>query len=334
RPAQAVGDTDVPFVEAIEDPATEVFVVEASSFRLAHSARFEPRVAGWLNFAPDHLDAHATIEDYEAAKASIWANLGAGSVAVVNLDDPVVAAHGAALSVDTIDLVGFSLDLAPGSKTPAGRLVSWGVGSIDDHDHLIGPDGPLLPIDQLARRQPHDVANALATAALAIGAGASAAGVAEALRTFAGLPHRLEPIGTWGEVAWYDDSKATVPHATVAAVGGFDSVVLIAGGYPKGLSFEPLRSTVPPVRTVVAIGDAAAEVEGVFGDLVPVQVATSMDQAIELADQAARPGDAVVLSPACASFDWYRNYNERGDDFQRRVQGRFGPGEDKEVVTS
>ncbi len=333
RPAMAVGNTDVPFVEAIDEQATEVFVVEASSFRLAHSDRFRPRVAAWLNFAPDHLDAHATLEDYEAAKASIWSNLGSGSVAVVNLDDPVVVARAAALDHDSVEVVGFSLDLLPGSAGPTDGTVDWGVTAVDGRPTVVGPSGPLIAVDELARRQPHDVANALATAALAMAAGATATGVAEALRHFTGLPHRLQPIGSWDGVDWYDDSKATVPHATVAAVGGFESVVLIAGGHPKGLAFDPLRSTVPPVRAVVAIGTAAPEIEAVFGDLVEVTVATTMDQAIEAAAGLARPGDAVVLSPACASFDWYRNYEERGDDFRRRVQGRFGPGDNQEVVS-
>ncbi len=321
RPAQAVGNTDVPFVEAIAEPATEVFVVEASSFRLAHSARFRPRVAAWLNFAPDHLDAHATLADYEGAKASIWAHLEPGATAVANADDPVVAAHAAAIGDGEVDgeveVQRFSLDRTD---------VEWRVEGVDGRPHLVGPDGPLMATDDLARRQPHDVANALATAALALAAGATPAGITGALRDFAGLPHRLQPLGSWSGVAWYNDSKATVPHATVAAVGGFASVVLIAGGSSKGLSFDPLRATVPPVRAVVAIGQAAAEVATVFDGLAPVETAASMAEAIELADQLSQPGDAVVLSPACASFDWYRNYGERGDDFSRRVLARFGAG--------
>jgi UDP-N-acetylmuramoylalanine--D-glutamate ligase len=330
RPARAVGNTDVPFVEAIADPSTEVFVVEASSFRLAHSARFRPRVAGWLNFAPDHLDAHATLEAYEAAKASIWANLEPGAVAVANADDPVVSARAAELSGPAIDVRTFSI---AGLTGPPGRdQATWRVADVDGRPHLVGPDGPLVSVEELARRQPHDVANALATAALALAAGATPAGVAEVLRHFAGLPHRLQPVGTWDGVGWYNDSKATVPHATVAAVGGFPSVVLIAGGHPKGLSFEPLRTTVPPVRAVVAIGEAAEAIRAVYDGLVEVVPATTMDEAIDRAAALAQPGDAVVLSPACASFDWYGNYGERGDDFSRRVRARFGAPTDTEVV--
>ena len=327
RPAQGVGNTEIPFVEAIDDPETEVFVVEASSFRLAHSARFRPQVAAWLNFAPDHLDAHATIGDYEAAKASIWAHLEPGATVVVNADDPVVMAN-----VDGLAERGIVIQRFSTIEDATGDGAEWRLAEHDGHRHLMGPDGPLIAVDELARRQPHDLANALATAALALAVGASTAGLTEALRGFAGLPHRLQLVGRWDDIEWYDDSKATVPQATVAAVGGFESVVLLAGGHPKGLSLEPLRTTVPPVRHVVAIGEAAPDIEVVFAGRVPVEPAASMDQAIELASAAARPGDAVVLSPACASFDWYRNYGERGDDFSRRVRERFGAGDGTEMV--
>ena len=310
RPAEPVGNTEVPLVAAIERPDIEVFVVEASSFRLAHSRSFRPEVAAWLNFAPDHLDAHASLELYERAKASIWANLGPGSTAVANADDPVVMAH---LPVaDGVAVQTFSIN--PGVDA------DWSIDRSGDQPALAGPGGPLIAVSELARRQPHDLANALATAAIATAAGASPGAIADCLRDFAGLAHRLELLGCWDGVAWYNDSKATVPQATVAAVGGFPSVVLIAGGKGKGLSFEPLRSTVPPVRAVVAIGAAAAEVEAVFADRVPVVLAGSMLDAVHRAAELARPGDAVLLSPACASFDWYPNYVQRGLDFSAIVR--------------
>jgi UDP-N-acetylmuramoylalanine--D-glutamate ligase len=120
-------------------------------------------------------------------------------------------------------------------------------------------------------------------------------------------------------VSWYDDSKATAPHATLAAVRGFDSVVLIAGGRNKGLDLHELAAAAERLRAVVAIGDAAPEVEAVFTGVVPVRTATSMDEAVAAAHELARPGDTVLLSPGCASFDWYRSYGERGDDFARAV---------------
>ena len=304
--AAAVGNTDVPLVTAIDDPAIEVFVVEASSFRLGHSHRFRPSVATWINYAPDHLDAHASVESYEAAKASIWAPLDADALIVANADDPIVMRNVPAKHprVETFSL-----------HDPS---ATWRV----DDDRLVGPGGPFAVIADLQRRQPHDLANALAVAATAVGAGATIEAAADAVRQFTGLPHRLEYIGEWDGVAWYNDSKATVPQATEAAVVGFESVVLIAGGKNKGLALDGLRSTVPPVRHVVAIGDAADDVAQVFTGLVPVTAAGDMAAAVTAAGEVARPGDVVVLSPGCASFDWYPNYAERGLDFSRLVRER------------
>ena len=324
--AEAVGNTDVPFVESIADGATEVFVVEASSFRLGHSRRFRPTVAAWLNFAPDHLDAHATLDGYELAKASIWSHLEPGATILANADDPVVMKHvpvgpdggqPEGITVQTFSIAGATGAAGSSDSAPS---ATWSVADVDGSPWLSGPDGPFVSVDDLKRRQPHDLKNALATAALVIASGGSMAGVTETLKTFAGLPHRLEFLGSRDDVSWYNDSKATVPHATVAAVGGFDSVVLIAGGYDKGLPFEPLTATVPPVRTVVAIGDAADKIDAVYTGHVPVVRAGSMREAIAKADELAIPGDAVLLSPACASFDWYPNYVTRGLDFTELVR--------------
>ncbi len=305
--AVEAGNTEVPLVEAIDDPAPEVFVVEASSFRLAPLRRFAPRAGCWLNLSPDHQDVHVDLARYEAAKANIWRDFGPDQLAVANRDDPVVAGHAAGLPrVET-----FGLGPAP---TGAGH---WTV----DPEALRDPAGDVVARRaELHRALPHDLANALAAAATAREVGASAEGTASALRAFRGLPHRVELVGEAGGVRWYDDSKATAPHATLAAVAGFDSAVLIAGGRNKGLDLSALADAAPHLRAVVAIGEAAAEVEAAFAGVRPVTVATSMDDAVAAAADLARPGDAVVLSPACASFDWYRGYGERGDDFVRALR--------------
>ncbi len=314
RAAEAVGNTDVPFVTSIDNPDTEVFVVEASSFRLAHSAKFRPEVAAWLNFAPDHLDAHASLQAYEDAKASIWDNVEPGGTIVANADDPVVVAR-LPRSTPTMSSPGPTIQ-----RFSITGKAEWWIDGSGPEARLAGPDGPFLDASELTRSQPHDLSNALAVAAIAAAAGAEMSGIEATLRTFSGLAHRLEFLGRWQDVGWYNDSKATVPHATVAAVGGFESVVLIAGGKSKGLSFEPLRATVPPVRSVVAIGDSAAEIEQVFSGSVPVVRAGSMREAVRLARSIAEAGDAVLLSPACASFDWYPNYVQRGIDFSELVR--------------
>ena len=298
----AAGNTDVPLVDAIEDDL-DVIVVEASSFRLEFTETFHPIVAVWLNLAEDHLDWHPSMEAYAAAKARIWAAQGPDDVAVVNADDPVVMAHAAS---------------APS------RLVSFGLRAGDwhvDDGVLRMPDGrALLGVGELWRSLPHDCTNAMAAAAAAFAAGATDDAVRDALRAFRGLPHRLALVGDHGGVRYYDDSKATDPHAAAAAVRAFDSVVLIAGGRNKGLDLSVLADEVSHVRAVVAIGEAAPEVAAVFEGKVPVTMSATMDDAVAASRRFARSGDAVVLSPACASFDWYRNYGERGDDFARAVR--------------
>ncbi|MGH9275369.1 MAG: UDP-N-acetylmuramoyl-L-alanine--D-glutamate ligase [Acidimicrobiales bacterium] len=304
RRAVAVGNTEVPLIAAIDDPTVDVFVVEASSFRLLHSGRYAPAVGVWLNLAPDHLDNHATFEAYTAAKARLWADQRSDQVAVGNADDPIVAAHLA--------------------EAPA-RHITFGLGGDADNrlesDRLVLEDGTTLAmVGELHRAFPHDLANSLAAAAGTLHSGGSATGAREALLAFRGLPHRVWLVGEAGGVRWYDDSKATAPHATRAAVRAFDSVVLIAGGRNKGLDLSELTAAADHVRAVVAIGEAAPDVAAAFDGVRPVRTASSMDHAVQEAASLARPGDVVLLSPACASFDWYGSYAERGDDFARAVR--------------
>jgi UDP-N-acetylmuramoylalanine--D-glutamate ligase len=299
-----VGNTEVPLVAAIEEPDVDVFVVEASSFRLLHTQRFAPAVATWLNLAPDHLDNHATLDAYIAAKARLWADQTPDQVAIGNADDPVVLAHLAA--------------------APA-RHVTFGLGPDADHhlegDRLVLADGAVLAeVAELRRALPHDLANALAAAASAMHGGGTVAGAHDALVAFTGLPHRVSLVGEAGGVRWFDDSKATAPHATRAAVRGFESVVLIAGGRNKGLDLRELAADADHIRAVVAIGEAGPEVAAAFDGIRPVRTASSMDEAVAAAASLARPGDTVLLSPGCASFDWYGSYGERGDDFVRAVK--------------
>ncbi len=305
--AVAVGNTEVPLVEALTDDTVDVFVVEASSFRLGHTGSFTPAVATWLNLAPDHLDNHGTAEAYEAAKAAIWRDLAPHSIAIGNIDDPLVMRH-----------------LPPSGSTFGIQAGDWHI----EHGHLVGPLGAVVAVADLTRRQPHDLANAAAVAATASAAGATLEAIAATLMAFVGLEHRVQLVGEWDGVAWYNDSKATVPHATLAAVGGFDSVVLIAGGRNKGLDLSTLADAVPPVKAVVVTGDAADEIAAVFDDAVDagaieLRRAGTMAEAVAAAGELATAGDVVVLSPSCTSYDWYRNYGERGHDFMRLVNERW-----------
>jgi UDP-N-acetylmuramoylalanine--D-glutamate ligase len=307
--AAAVGNTEVPLVSAIDDPTIDVFVVEASSFRLAHSRRFTPEVATWLNFAPDHLDNHGDLINYEKAKARIWRDQSAMQVAVGNADDPVVMRN----------LV----------RAPA-QQVTFGFSSDADArvigDTLVGPGSTvLIRVDEMPRRFRHDIANALAAATTALCAGATPEAVCAVLRSFRGLPHRVALVAELNGVRYYDDSKATTPHAAVAGVTGVGpSVIMICGGRAKGLDLRELTAAAESVRAVVAIGEAAGEIVDAFAGLRPVHRADSMDEAVRTAADLAFPGDAVVLAPGCASFDWYSSYGERGDDFARAVRELAG----------
>jgi UDP-N-acetylmuramoylalanine--D-glutamate ligase len=301
----AAGNNELPLVSAIDDPGPKVFVVEASSFRLGHARSFRPTAGVWLNFAPDHLDVHASVEVYEAAKARLFAHQTPDDVAIVNVDDPVVARHGG-----------------------AGRRVTFGTDAdyTASAGHLHSPHGDLMAIADLPRALPHDISNSLAAAATALESGATTTGVRDALVAFRGLHHRVEPVGEWQDVQWFDDSKATTPHAVLAAVGGFASVVLLAGGRNKGVDLGALAAAAPHLRAVVALGEAADEVVAAFAPTgLPVVTAGDMDEAVRAAAGLARPGDAVVLSPGCASFDWYPGYAARGDDFARLVRLLHGP---------
>jgi UDP-N-acetylmuramoylalanine--D-glutamate ligase len=306
--AVAAGNNELPLVTAVDDPMTDVFVVEASSFRLDHSEHFAPRVGTWLNFAPDHLNLHRSLAAYEHAKARLWRDQPADAVAIGSMDDPVVLKH---------------------LRQARARQVTFGFGDPADFriedGQLVGDDGQrLAAVDELWRTFPHDLSNALAAAATALAGGATVDGVHDALVSFQGLAHRIELVAQHDDVRWFDDSKATTPNATAAAIRSFASVVLIAGGQNKGLDLRVLADEAPRIRAVVAIGEAAAEVEQSFTGVRPVVVARSMIDAVAQAAALARAGDAVLLSPACASFDWYKSYGERGDDFAARVRDLIG----------
>jgi UDP-N-acetylmuramoylalanine--D-glutamate ligase len=290
--AVAAGNIGLPLLDAV-DAETDVVVAEVSSFQLAFTTgAFRPHVAVVLNVAPDHLDWHGSFEQYAAAKARLFAHQDQDDVLVFNRDDAVV-----------LRLVADALS----------RRVAFSVS--DDAGAVLLQDLPLVA--------PHDRANALAAAAAALEVGASRDGINRALCEYPRLHHRVARIGNAGGVQYFDDSKATNPHATLAAVRAFDGldgqVVLVAGGRNKGLDLSVLRALAPRLRAVVAIGESAEDVERAFTGLVPVTRADSMRGAVGAAAQSARAADVVLLSPACASFDWYASYASRGDDFAREV---------------
>lgn len=301
--AAAVGNTEVPLAAALDEPV-DAFVVECSSFRLNWLQSFRAEVAVWLNLAPDHQNWHSSMSSYEAAKARLWANRRAGDVAIGFAADPIVMRN--LLAVGGV------------TRTFAAHDADYRV----EDDSLVGPSGVIAPVSCMTRTLPHDLTNALAAAALVLEAGlAGPSDVQRALASFRHPPHRIEPLGEIRGVRWFNDSKATSPHAALTAIRGFDRIVLLAGGLNKGLDLAELAVEHHRVKAVIGLGTAALEVTTPFAPYCPTRVATSMAHAVALADDLAEPGDVVLLSPACASFDWYPGggYPARGDDFKRLV---------------
>ncbi|HNJ98030.1 MAG TPA: UDP-N-acetylmuramoyl-L-alanine--D-glutamate ligase, partial [Ilumatobacteraceae bacterium] len=299
----AVGNTEVPLVAALDTDA-DVFVVECSSFRLNWLEHFRAEASVWLNLAPDHQNWHASLAAYEASKARMWSNLRPTDVAVGNADDEVVLR---------------ALRALPGPTRTFGRAT--GDYRVND-GWLVGPSGRIIEVAAMSRSLPHDLTNALAAAAIVLEARlASTADVARALATFQHPPHRIEPLGEIAGVRWFNDSKATSPHAALTAIQGFERIVLLAGGRNKGLDLASLATEHDRIKAVVALGDAAEEIVAAFSAHCPVEVATDMADAVRRAAALATPGDVVLLSPACASFDWYPGggYPARGEDFRRNV---------------
>lgn len=295
------GNTSTPLVDAISMDL-DAFVVECTSFRLAWTPTFRAEGAAWLNLAPDHLNWHRSMGTYEAAKAQVFANQTATDVAIGFVDDDAVRSR---------------LDVAPG------RHITFGFADADyrvEDGWLVGPRGRIAPIDQMRRSLPHDITNALAASALVLETGlADETAVATALATFEGPAHRLEHIGTWNDIAWFNDSKATTPHAAAAAIRGFEHLVLIAGGYDKGVDLGSMAAEPARVDAVIALGDTAPAIAAAFASVERVDSVADLAAAVQLAHRTARPGDTVLLSPGCASFDQYSGFEARGDHFRQLV---------------
>ena len=304
--AEAVGNTEVPLIESLATDA-QAFAIECSSFRLEHTEQFRVPASAWLNIAPDHLDWHSSFQKYFDAKAKMWANCLPNDVVVAPIDDVNIYAV---------------------ARASAARVVTFGALGGDYRvieNEMCGPLGPIMSISRMKRSLPHDVTNALAAAAVCIESGlANAEHVAHALEHFENAPHRIQFVAEIGGVRWFNDSKATSPHAASVALRAFDSIVLIAGGKNKGLDLSQMASEPHRMRAVVAIGASADDIARAFSGVCTVVKAENMNSAVLQANELSRNGDVVVLSPGCTSYDWYSNYGERGEDFMNCVRELSG----------
>ena len=308
------GNIGLPVLDALDNQDTlgrcpDVWVLELSSFQLETTSSLKPDAATVLNISQDHMDRYANLDDYAVAKTRIFAGQG---VQVLNRDDPAVMAMG--LEDRTQWTFGLTVNeaLAPGQ---------FGLATRKDRLWLCEGDEALLPVDKLPIAGLHNAANALAALALCRAIQLPYEGLIPALKTFEGLPHRVQKVAEVAGRTFYDDSKGTNVGATAAALLGFASpVVLIAGGDGKGQDFSPLRAAVGNARAVVQIGRDGPLIEAAIGGACPVHRAESMEEAVQLAFKLSRAGDAVLLSPACASWDMFRNYAHRAEVFIAAVK--------------
>jgi UDP-N-acetylmuramoylalanine--D-glutamate ligase len=314
------GNIGVP-LSAQVDASTDdtVHVVEASSFQLETTDRFHPRIAALLNFSADHLDRHPTVAAYAAAKQRVFANQTFEDWTVVNAD-----------SAEALDLAGptparqvrYALDAAPGAHVFADRGFIW--------QRTSDGDVPLVPLGVIRLAGRHHLSNVVAASAISSIAGADGPAMVRALEGFSGLEHVMEPAGTVGGVRFVNDSKATNVDAAARSIESFSSVVAIVGGKFKG---GDLRDLAVPLkahgRAVVAIGEARPLVRAALSATVPVVEVASLAEAVRRAWALARPDGVVLLAPACASFDMFVDYADRGRRFKEEVR-RFA--EEAEVT--
>lgn len=296
---------------AMREPQPAWAVVECSSFQLAGIDRFTPRIGILTNLAPDHLDWYDDVEAYYADKARLFTNASAGSRWILNAEDErartlIGDAPGTRLY--------FRVETAPESADELGGWVDGGALMIRTG---AGRTERLADAADLQILGPHNIANALAAALAARLAGASVDGIAQGLRTFEAPAHRLEPVVEKDGVLWINDSKATNIASTRVAVRGMTRpTVLLLGGKHKGEPYTELLPDLAHVKTIVAYGEAAPTIVADLEGKAPVErVDGCFDDVVEHARRIARPGDAVLLSPACSSFDMFRNYEERGKRF-------------------
>ena len=303
---RAGGNLGPPALDLLAD-GTELYVLELSSYQLETTRSLHCRAATVLNLSADHLDRYPSLASYAAAKARIFVRC---DTAVINLDDPLVVAMPRSAS----STLSFSLRASLGA--------TYALALHEGEWWLTRAASPILRLAELRIRGAHNAANALAALALGEALALPLGAMLAELRSFTGLPHRSQWIAEVKGVAYIDDSKGTNVGATLAAVAGHEGpLVLIAGGDGKNQDFTPLAAACQgKVRHVVLIGRDAALIAAALAGACTTEVCATLPQAVQAAARAARPGDTVLLSPACASFDMFRDYAHRGAVFAEAVQ--------------
>ncbi|MDA8016241.1 MAG: UDP-N-acetylmuramoyl-L-alanine--D-glutamate ligase [Thermoanaerobaculia bacterium] len=316
RNAVACGNIGEPVISLVDAPGQRTFVVELSSFQLESVELFHPLAAALLNVAADHLDRYDSLDDYRRAKLNVFRRQRHGDVAILNADDPSALAAAPELRA-RCRFFSRRGPVADGCFLQDGKILESAPDLETPRVLFEADDVPLPGVHQLE--------NAMAAALLALAAGAEPDRLVRGLRSFHGLPHRLETVATLDDVAYYDDSKGTNPAAVVKSLEGFadGAVHLIVGGRFKGGDLGELTDMAHrKVARAYLIGESAERFARCFSEqrAVPYEIASTLDVAVQRAAAQAQPGQAVVLSPACSSFDQFANFAERGKLFQQYVR--------------
>jgi UDP-N-acetylmuramoylalanine--D-glutamate ligase len=304
------GNIGTPLIARVESSSdSSVTVAEVSSFQLETIDQFRPDIAVILNVTPDHLDRHASLKEYARAKARLFENQTERDCAVLNADDPE--------TVQWMPSRPHVFWFSRQKRVAAGAFLR-GEEVVFRRD---GAETVLLRRDEIPLRGEHNVENVLAACAAASLAGAEPSAIANGVRTFAGVEHRLEFVAEIQGISFFNDSKATNVDATLKAVEAFPGpLLIILGGKDKGGDFSLLRDLLKRhARLALLIGAAAEKIAAQLGDAAPIERAGTMERAVRLAFERARPGDTVLLAPACASFDQFDNFEHRGRVFKQFV---------------
>lgn len=309
------GNIGTPVLDILDNNQSyDLWVLELSSFQLDLTHSLKPTAATILNLSPDHLDRHHSIQAYTQAKQRVYHN---AHTILFNRDDKATLPPEPSKNTKAISF---------GKELPV-SLNDWGLIKEGEFTYLAKGSRRILPVDAIRIKGVHNWFNALAACALADSVGISSEVMIKVLESFSGLKHRCQWVRTVAGVDWINDSKGTNIGATLSAINGIGGsmqgkIVLIAGGQGKGADFNEL---IPPieeyVRSIVLIGEDADKIEATLGEYVPIQRATSLENAVIMAKANTQPGDVVLLSPACASLDMFRDYNHRGDAFASAVMG-------------
>ena len=310
RRSAVAGNIGFPLARAVDATPDTVFIVELSSFQLQNIERFRPHISVLLNITEDHLDWHPDFADYVRAKSRLFLNQTESDFAVMNFDDQIVADISSSLESSVIPFSKYR-KFERGIFLDNGKIIAV----LDEREEICS-------LDELKIRGEHNIDNAMAAVAVSMIMGIPALAIREALRKFKGIEHRIEFVAAVDSVEYFNDSKATNPDATVKALGSFSSpIVLLAGGRNKGNSFSGLASAIRrSARAAILFGEAAGEIQPLIknSDLTVVRVET-VPEAVKEARNLSRQGDTVLFSPACASFDQFSSYKERGHVFKDAV---------------